>query len=258
MFDSHIHTNFSTDSKMTLDEVLEKSKKENIGVILTEHFDLKSLSPEEFIFDIEDYFKQYAPYRNEKLLLGLEMGMRPDCIEENKEISKKYDFDFILGSVHLAEHEDIYYDIYSEEFYKGRNKKEVYNNYLEHMLQCVKNYDFVDALGHIDYICRYARYEDTELYYDEYEEILNEIFKELSLKDKALEINTRRLGDKNTHKPLFQIYKNFRKLGGKYVTIGSDSHRDIDIGSNFKVARELAEESGLKLIYYKNRKPEFI
>lgn len=258
MFDSHIHTKFSTDSKMTIDEVLKKSQKEDIGIILTEHFDLKSISPGEFIFDLDDYFKQYEPYRNDKFLLGIEMGMKLDCIEENKELAYKHDFDFVLASIHLAEYEGKYYDIYTEEFYHGRNKKEVYTNYLENMLNCIKKYDFIDSLGHIDYICRYARYEDTELYYSEYEEILNEIFKELIFKDIALEINTRRLGNKDVHKPLFHIYENFKKLGGKYVTTGSDSHKDMDIGSNFKVAYEIAEGAGLRPIYYKKRKPEFM
>ena len=243
---------------MTLDEVIEKSNKYNIGVVITDHFDLKSILPGEFIFNLDDYFKEYTPYRNDKLLLGIEMGMRKDCLEENREISNKYDFDFILGSIHLAEYNGEYYDIYTENYYKGRSKKEVYENYLENMLSCVKNYDFIDSLGHIDYISRYARYEDTELYYDEYKEILNEIFKELILKDKALEINTRRLGDKHTHKHLFEIYKNFSKLGGKYVTIGSDSHKDINIGNYFNTALELARESGLRPIYFKNRKPEFM
>ncbi|CDI49115.1 histidinol phosphate phosphatase [Clostridium tetani] len=258
MFDSHIHTNFSTDSKMTLEEVLKKSKKEDIGAILTEHFDLNFIIPDKFIFNIDDYFKQYEPYRNDKLLLGVEMGMRLDCIEENEKIANKYNFDFILGSVHLVEYEGTYYDVYSKSFYQDRNKKETYTNYLEYMLKCVKKYDFIDSLSHIDYICRYARYANRELYYDEYKDILNEIFKELIIKDKALEMSTRRLGHKDVHESLFQIYKNFNKLGGKYVTIGSDAHTYEDIGNHFKVARELAEESGLKPVYYKNRKPEFI
>ena len=87
MFDCHIHTNFSTDSSMNIEEVIKASRNNNIGAIITDHLDINYMIPGKFIFNVDDYFKKYSSYRNEKLLLGIEMGMRPDCIEENREIS---------------------------------------------------------------------------------------------------------------------------------------------------------------------------
>ena len=39
IFDTHMHCDFSTDSSMTLEESIAAAEKENIGMIVTEHWD---------------------------------------------------------------------------------------------------------------------------------------------------------------------------------------------------------------------------
>lgn len=250
MFDSHLHTTFSTDSRMTLEEALSKAKDLQLGLIVTEHMDLKYPKPNDFIFDVDEYFKKYSCYRNEKLLLGIEMGLRPDCVEENKRLHEKYDFDYIIGSVHLVNG----IDIYEKEYYEGRPKLEAYEEYFEYMLKCVKLYDFIDSLGHIDYIARYARYSNNEIYYKDYSDIIDEIMKELIKKDIVMELNTRRLLNKETVENLIGIYKRYGELGGKYVTMGSDSHSADTLGHEFAVGGEIAQICGLKIVHFKERK----
>ena len=63
MFDSHVHTLISTDSKMEISTVINKSKKENIGIVLTEHIDLDFPVKGKFMFDIPKYFSSYSKYR---------------------------------------------------------------------------------------------------------------------------------------------------------------------------------------------------
>lgn len=255
MFDCHVHTDFSTDCSMNIEDAIKASNDNNIGIIITEHLDLNYMIPGEFTFNVDEYFKKYSSYRNEKLLLGIEMGMRPDCIEENRGISKKYNFDFVLGSVHVVESNGSYYDIYGNDFYEGRNKKEVYEDYLKYMLQCVREHDYIDSLAHIDYICRYAPYNDNNIYYDEYNELIDEILKELILREKAIEINTRRFEDKEAVEILKKIYKRFNDLGGEMITLGSDSHRPENVGKHIHLAKKFADECGLKAVYFKERKP---
>ncbi|KGK90305.1 histidinol phosphate phosphatase [Clostridium sp. HMP27] len=258
MFDSHVHTNFSTDCMMPLEDAISSANKKDIGIIITDHFDLKYMVKDKFIFDIDKYVKEYALYRNEKVLLGIEMGMREDVVDENRAIALKYDLDFILGSVHVVNYDGKYYDIYTEEFYEGRDKKECYINYLEDILKCVKEYDFIDSLGHIDYIARYAPFEDREIYYDDYREHIDEILSIMAKNERAIEINTRRFNKKEAMMNLEKIYKRFKELGGKIVTIGSDSHTTESIGENFDLAIELADLCGLKPVCFKNRKPEYL
>lgn len=253
MFDSHIHTKFSTDSDMNIDEAINSANKKNIKLIITEHMDLGFKSENKFCFNVDDYFKEYLKYRNENLLLGIELGMEKDLIDEGKSIIDNYDFDFVLGSIHLINKKDLYF----EDFYKDKTKKEAYSIYFENMIYNLKMYDFIDSLAHIDYISRYARYPDKEIYYDDFKDYIDEVLKILVEKEKSIEINTRRLNDKNAINNLIKIYKEFKSLGGKTVTIGSDSHNPNDIGNNFKLAREIADFCNLKIVYYKKRKPVY-
>jgi len=254
MFDCHLHTTFSTDSKMKIEEVIERCNSLNIGAIITEHMDLNFPRPNEFIFDAEKYLEEYEKYRSDKLLLGFEMGMRLDCIKENKALTEKHNFDYVIGSIHLVNN----IDIYGAELYRNRSKTEAYEEYLDYVYDCVKQYDFFDCLGHIDYISRYSIYEDREIYYNEFSERIDRILKVLVEKEKAIEINTRRLGDKKAVANLIDIYKRYNDLGGKIAVFGSDSHNVNGIGSNFDTGKAIAEAANLRLAYFKNRRVSLI
>lgn len=254
MFDCHVHTKFSTDSKMNIEDAANRASELNLGLIITEHIDIKYPIEGKFVLNPGEYFREYSKYRNDILLLGLEMGMREDCIEENRRLAAGYDFDYIIGSIHVVDNTDLF----ENEVYDGKSKKEVYSNYLKTMLQCIKKHDFVDSLGHIDYICRYAKYEDNEMYYRDFPEELDEILRVLIKTGRSIEINTRRLMEPEVVNNLIAIYKRYNELGGEIVTVGSDSHRVNNIGHGFDAAREIADRCGLKMVYYKKRKLYYV
>ncbi len=254
MFDTHIHTKkFSSDAHMEIEDAIKSAEDKNISLIITEHMDLKFPKEGLFYFDAKEYFNHYSKYRKNNLLLGIEIGMKQDCIEESRDVVRSNPFDYVIGSVHLVDNLDVYYDNY----YKGKDKREAYEKYFIAMLNCVKHYDFIDSMGHIDYICRYAKFEDKEIYYKDHCDIIDEILKTLIDNDKCMELNTRRLNDENAVKNLLTIYKRYRALGGKNITIGSDSHNKEAIGSNFNIARDIAESCDLKIVYFKERKKEY-
>lgn len=254
MFDCHVHTSFSTDSKLLLEAVIEKATKNNLGLIITEHMDLCYPLEGKFVFDPKEYFKAYTKYRNDKLLLGIELGMRKECVEENRALSIDYPFDYIIGSVHLVDGEDIF----QENYYKNRTKKEAFSKYFSSMLQCVKEHDFIDSLGHIDYVSRYASYNDSEIYYNDFCDEIDEVLKVVIYKEKSIELNTRRFNNKNAIENLIKIYKRYYELGGRTVTIGSDAHNVDTIGSNFELARDVVDNCKLKIVYYKERKLNYL
>ena len=253
MYDTHVHTDFSTDSKMKLEEAMAKAMLDNKQMILTEHMDLSYPKTGEFIFDVNEYFKQYSQHRSNDLLLGIELGMTEDTLKEGKKIVESHPFDFVLGSVHMVDNMDLYY----ETFYKGKEKSEAYGKYFETMLVCVKNFHFVDSMGHIDYIARYGRYKDKEIYYHEHAEIMDEIFRMLIANDTSIELNTRRFDSKEVIENLLTIYTRYAELGGKHITVGSDAHTPEAIGMGEKTAKEIAEASKLKIVYFKERKIEY-
>ena len=258
MFDCHVHTDFSSDCRMNIKEVMEIIENNNFGAIITEHMDLNFPEEGEFVFDINKYFNEYSKYRGDKLLLGVELGMRMDCPRENEKIAKEFPFDFIIGSLHLLDKDGNYFDIFGKDLYEGRAQGEVYSSYLNRMYECLKEHSFIDTLGHIDFISRYSPYEDREIYYSDHEDILNSIFKTLIENEIAIEINTRRFSDEKAIDNLTSLYKRFKELGGKYVTLGSDAHVRGNIGSNLLKAYQLAEYCNLKPVYFRNRKKEYM
>lgn len=253
LFDTHIHTCYSTDSSMSVKTAVSRAAELGLGIIFTEHMDLAYPEPEAFTFDVKAYLRDYAQYRGDKVLLGIEVGMRPDCLEDSQRIVEEHLFDYVIGSIHVVDNVDIYH----ASFYESRSKQVVYERYLEAMLQCLQSYDFIDSLGHIDYIARYARYQDPDLHYHEFSDRIDEILKVAAKQEKAMEINTRRLTSRAAVEQLLPIYQRFSELGGKLVTLGSDAHKPEDIGRALSIAQDMAEACKLKVVYFKQRKPEW-
>lgn len=255
MFDAHMHTTpFSPDSSMTLDEVLLRQQELSIGVILTEHLDLGFPGPMKFEYEPSEYFKRYLPYRNDRLLLGTEVGMQTQFLKENLEFIHSAPFDMIMASVHMISG----YDIYYPEYFEAMNSKtEAYRTYLNAIAENIELLDDFDTMGHIDYICRNAPYEDNELYYTDFPDEIDTILRTLIHKNKALELNTRRFGNPVSVETLLPIYKRYHELGGRYITIGSDAHTQSAVGAYFAKAAAFAETCQLTPVYFKERHMQF-
>ena len=209
LHDTHIHTIFSSDSRMTIDETINTSKNLNIGITIVEHMDFDYPKIGQFVFDKEEYFKKYTSYRSDTVLLGMELGMRTECIKINKEVSLDDRFDYIVGSIHVVNG----IDVYEKDFYNGGSKKEVYNQYFQAMINSLKEHYFINSLGHIDYIARYSRFPDKEVYYDEFKEQFDKVLSILAQREQALEINTRRFDNKAAIENFKKILKRFKKCG---------------------------------------------
>lgn len=254
IYDTHLHTCFSHDSQMSMADVRKKMQQINIGVTITEHLDLNFPEPKAFKLDVAGYFNQYEQFRNEYLLMGVEIGMGLEDVTAYRQMIETYAFDYVLGSIHVVDH----VDIYDAQFYVHKTKEEVYSRYLDTTIECLEVYDYIDSLGHIDYIARCASFPDRELHYSDFADRLDRILATLASKEKCLELNTRRLGDPAAAASLLPIYKRFRELGGRWITIGSDAHQPNDIGKHFATAMQLAECCQLRPVWFKRRQMQYI
>lgn len=250
MFDTHIHTLFSSDSNLKIEELLSiLNENPEKGMIITEHMDYKYPVKGLFVFDCDEYFEEYDRYRGENLLLGIELGLREDCQKRSFEIINDKRFDYVLGSVHTIDG----VDIANGHFFERYDEKELMVIYLNRVSESIDLYKDIDSLGHIDFITRYSGKENSKFIIPETIEILNEIVRKLVNNDISVEINTRRIHVKNAYDELKQFLELYREVGGKCVTIGSDSHNDSAPFSNFEIAKKLVGEVGLEIVYYKNR-----
>ncbi len=180
--------------------------------------------------------------------------MSPEDVGTYRRMTEQYSFDYVLGSMHVIDHMDIYDDI----LYRDKSKQEVYARYFDATMECLEVYDFIDSLGHIDYIARYARFPDREIYYDHFADRIDQILATLAAGEKCLEINTRRLGDAQVVAHLLPIYKRFYELGGRWVTVGSDAHQAGDIGKNFSTAIQIADYCNLRPVWFDKRRIQYI
>ena len=87
--------------------------------------------------------------------------------------------------------------------------------------------------------------EEKRYKYEEYGELFDTILTTLISKGKGIEINTSPLrgGFLDTN-PNVQVIKRYKELGGKIITIGSDSHKPEDVGANFNDAKNLLIDAG--------------
>ena len=124
-------------------------------------------------------------------------------------------------------------------------------------MKCIKDFD---VLGHIDYIVRYGKRKEKFYTYEEVQDEIEEILKNLIATGRGLEVNTAgwKYGLKFCH-PQPGIIKRYRELGGEIITIGSDAHLPEYVGYEFSRAEEVLRQCGFRYYaQFRNRKPEFI
>ncbi|NLU44953.1 MAG: histidinol-phosphatase HisJ family protein [Acholeplasmataceae bacterium] len=250
LFDTHMHADYSCDAHQTIVQAIAASKAAGVGMILTEHWDRDyPTNPDEFLFDLSEYFAKNSKYRSERVLLGIEVGMQKHLsVLDNKTISE-YPFDEVIASMHCMNGRDMY----EPTSYDGLTKQQAVKEYLEESIACLQLYRDFDTYGHIDYISRYMPYEDQELHYLEHPKLWDQVFQILIDGNKAIEINTRRLDLPSAVESLMVLYKRFKDLGGRYVTLGSDAHYPEHVGRRMQEAVAVARQCNLQPVYFKKR-----
>ncbi|MBR2774112.1 MAG: histidinol-phosphatase HisJ family protein [Selenomonadaceae bacterium] len=252
IFDSHMHTRFSADSTMTAADALAKAESLNFGVVFTEHFDYGvEVDGKPFTFDPAEYMKEYKTLRGANVRLGVEVGLRKSARVANEDFIAQAAFDMVIGSIHLVDDLDIYYP----DFYIGKDKATAYRKYFQQMAQEASVADY-DVLGHIDYICRAAPYEDPEIDYATFVTEIDEVLRIIIERGKVLELNTRRFDKSRAVEELVPVYKRYRDLGGRFVTIGSDAHRVAAVGNHFEHALKFVDELDLTPVTFCQRRLE--
>ena len=263
LWDNHMHSNFSGDSDAEPISMIKAAKSKGLaGMTFTDHLDLDY--PAQFGFfdlDIENYYPLQHKLaleesdKNFTVLTGIEVGIQPHVAEQCNIIVNANPYDFVIGSTHLVDKWDPYFD----SFWERGSETALLKRYYESILENITVYTNFDSLGHLDYAFRYVKTpsikNDT---HKPYAEIVDAILKRIIELDKALEINTAALRKGMLGpNPAPSIIKRYHELGGKLITLGADAHTPTDVAADFEKLPALLEECGFKeYVVYKNRKPE--
>lgn len=257
LFDTHMHCDYSCDSHMQFADAIAAAEAEKIGMIVTEHWDYDyPTNPDAFTFDIDEYFTRLQPLCNDKVLIGIEIGMQTHTAAEDKKVAQGHDFDFVLGSIHCIGKRDLY----ETSCYAGRTRQQIVEEFLTDSITCLEQDRDFDAFAHIDYICRYWPYEgeERELRLADAPNLFDKLFQLLIEKNIPIEINTRRLDDAVAVAGLMPLYKRYQQLGGRYCTIGSDAHYAEHVGRRLAEALQIAQACQLTPVYFKKRKMQIM
>lgn len=245
--DYHVHTTYSLDSDYPMEEVIRDAIRLGINEIcFTDHVDLgiyyngkeTMIDIDKYIGDIEKYRQMYPEIT---IKTGLELGMQSHTIERYQEIYDKYNFDFLIMSVHEIDN----LELWTMDYQKGRTQDEYNLGYYNEILYLVNNYKNYSVLGHLDSIVRYDPLGpiDFEVIRPVVEEILRAVIKD----GKGIEINTSctryKLKDMTPSRKILELY---HELGGTVLTLGSDSHKKEHLGFNIENTKNILREIGFK------------
>lgn len=255
--DYHVHSNFSDDSTCEMEDQIKKAISIGIDEIcFTEHVDygVKTDLNCNYTAYIKEFQRCKEKYKNEiNIKLGIEFGIQVDTIEMFKEDFDKYNFDFVILSCHQVDNKEFW----TYEFQEGKTQKEYNERYYEEILKVIKKYDDFSVLGHLDMIKRYDKFGE---YPDEnIKDVVIEILKHVIENGKGIEVNTScfryKLPDLTPSKYILKLYKD---LGGRIITIGSDAHKDEDIGHNIQIVKDELKKIGFKeFCTFEKMKPIF-
>ena len=268
LWDTHMHCCYSGDSSEEPDDMITAAMNRGLsGMIFTDHLDW-DYTPDPGLFDLDLplYIEEMTTLANSinsytgfYVGVGIELGLQPHLSKRHEQLLADHSFDQVIGSTHLVQGNDPYYD----SFYEGKSPQEAYESYFNEVLQNIRSFDGFDTLGHLDYICRYGmRYYGKEkgaCRYSDYASCLDEILNFVISRGKSLEVNTgsfRSDEHATDPNPSYEILRHYYDLGGRSITLGSDAHVKEHIGIAFEeVSLALKEIGFTEITYYLNRMP---
>jgi histidinol-phosphatase (PHP family) len=251
--DYHVHSHWSPDSSMETLSILEVCREKGIlDIAFTDHTDLFFPKKSNLGFDIPAYQKEINKlkryYSDINILAGIEVGVNQSNLDETEKFLQKHSFDFVIASIHSTEK----FSFCNRSMLKDFSKNDLLNTYLEEMVFVTENLKGYQVLGHMDYLLRYHPFSTDEFL--SHSKQINKILHNLTEGNHGIEINTKGWIHENKQNPMFEILKLFKKLGGTYITIGSDSHSLNQLGNHFYEAADLIKKASFDEYYlFKNR-----
>lgn len=274
--DYHIHTYYSDDSTYPMEQVVKDAISKGItDLCFTDHVDYgikedaDKLTPEQrqelkvklqnpnvpqynvdypaYVAEYQDLKEKYADKIN--LKLGMEFGLQIHTIPQYQKLFNSYSFDFIIMSCHQVENKEFW----TQEFQQGRSQDEYNQRYYDEILEQVKNYHDYSVLGHLDLI---ARYDKAGIYpFAKIQDKIAEILKIVIADGKGIELNTSSVRYKIHNAqgeqeltPSREILALYKELGGRIITVGSDSHKPEHLGAYIAEQSQELKKLGFKEI----------
>jgi histidinol-phosphatase (PHP family) len=258
--DYHMHSNFSGDCVATMASMCQAAIDQGIPEIgFTEHYDLHPLESIRDMFRPEPWFAEVERCRadfGDRLTIraGIEIGEPHIYREEAQAMLTRCPFDYVLGSLHWVGNDSVF----DPKFFRAYPEQQAYALFFEELERMTRLGGF-DSLSHLDVPLRtahdvYGRNYDPR----QHEDAIRAVLQNCIDKGIALDLNTAALRLRaNVLTPRLEILQWYAQMGGERVTLGSDAHRPVNVGSHLDEALRIAWEAGLRYTtHFTRRKAE--
>lgn len=262
MIDCHVHSANSFDGQLRAKQLLELAHKHGLGgFAVTDHCEINVEGRQRLwsYRSLRRSFREADALRDNpygiKVICGVELGHPEYHAESAARVLAECEYDFVLASIHFLRDNRDFHDL---KYTDGScDSAAVYDSYLDEVALTAERSDY-DSLAHLTYPLRYIvgrdRVElDERMYDDKYDRILRAVAE----RGKALEINTSGARRENGFMlPDLRLLTRFKELGGRYITIGSDAHKEPHFCAGLLEGAQMAREAGFdSAYYYEQRKP---
>lgn len=258
--DYHVHTEFSDDSVYPMEAVVRDAVEMGMDELcFTDHVDygvkedwdsgaqilyrdgepIANVNYPEYATQIRRMQSLYGDQITVKM--GMEFGMQMHTIPQFQALYNRYPFDFIILSVHQVEDQEFW----TQDFQRGRAQQEYNERYYQELLSLVEHYQDYSVLGHLDLIVRYD--EKGVWPFVKVRPYVEQILKRVIRDGKGIEVNTsyKRYGLSDMT-PSREILKLYQELGGRILTLGSDSHKPEHLGAYIKETKDMLRTMGFR------------
>ncbi len=272
MHDCHTHTIYSADVDKargsSIDEMAQTALDLGLkSIAFTDHLEIQTMlyntrAPLDSDGIRRDVYEAKDKYKGKlNIIYGVEIGQMMHSLEISDSWLKKYDYEYIIGSVHNVK-SPLNFSV--PEFFEGVSDSELvksWEDYIGDLVELVNHGGF-HVLAHITYPLRYYKLagkdglinieKNGNAYFEP-------VFKAMIDKDIALEVNTsglrQKMGCPLPHKALVGFYYD---MGGRDVSFGSDAHYACDIGKGIKECYEMCRDIGFEYgVFYENGEKKY-
>ena len=258
LLDLHVHTSHSIDARGTPEEFAAKARSRGVGTLaFAEHVDFDPTDPGYGAYSYERAVEDVARARaaGADVLLAVEIDYQDRFRDEVERFLGGKDFDMVMGSVHYLFGELMM----NGGFFARHGCAEAQEEYFRRVLSMVKTGLF-DVVGHLDLVKRYSIPHCGPFDEAPWRDATEEILREVVSRGMAIEVNSSGLREApRATFPSSTMVTLYRRLGGEYITVGSDAHAPDELGRDVDAALDVLDRAGFwRATVFRGRKAEVV
>lgn len=250
--DFHTHTYFSFDGEpdASPEALCRRALEAGISdICITDHCDIDCESEGLYpAYRHEEAFEEMLRAKEKfrgrvNLCLGIELGNPHHVPEAAAKVLAAHPYEFVIGSLHnLKDMPD--FCMFRYEMMTPEWIDRLFSKALDEQIELCR-FPGIYTLGHATYMHRYLTASGIKFDFAPYRDRFVALFEELIRRDVALEVNVSTLWKGlGITMPTMELFKLYRDVGGRLITVGSDAHSPVNVGKGIRKGYALLRAAG--------------